>query len=154
MGMVAGERVLPMTLDVMLKRAYDPPDHDDGPRVLVDRVWPRAVPKQHLQIVAWLKDIAPSTALRRWFGHDPGRWEEFRRRYRSELASKASLLDELAAYAERGRLTLVFGTRDPVHNQAAVVKEMLEARRARRTRPKVPVRRPSRPSHRARAGSR
>ena len=147
-----------MTLNVMLKRAYDPTDRDDGPRVLVDRVWPRGVSKQHLHIAAWLRDIAPSTALRQWFGHDPDRWEEFRRRYRSELASKASLLDELAAYAERGRLTLVFGARDPVHNQAAVLKEMLEARRARRARPRPtargPARCPSRPSHRdpARSG--
>lgn len=142
----------------MLKRAYDPPGRDDGPRVLVDRVWPRGISKQHLHIVAWLRDIAPSTSLRRWFGHDPGKWEEFRRRYRSELATKASLLGELAAHAEGGRLTLVFGARDPVHNQAAVIKEMLEARRAGRPRPKASparrARRGSRPSHRARARSR
>jgi uncharacterized protein YeaO (DUF488 family) len=141
----------------MLKRAYDPPDRDDGPRVLVDRVWPRGVSKQHLHIVAWVRDIAPSTALRRWFGHDRDRWDEFRRRYRSELASQASRLDELAAYAERGRLTLVFGARDPLHNQAAVIKEMLEARRAPRTGPKAPARRPARRpsglSHRARVRS-
>jgi uncharacterized protein YeaO (DUF488 family) len=147
-----------MILNVMLKRAYDPQSRDDGPRVLVDRVWPRGISKQRLHIVAWLREIAPSTALRQWFGHDPDKWEEFRRRYRSELAAKASLLGELAAHAEGGRLTLVFGARDPVHNQAAVIKEMLDPRRAGRPRPKASARRParrgSRPSHRARARSR
>jgi uncharacterized protein YeaO (DUF488 family) len=131
-----------MALRIALKRAYDPPAPGDGPRVLVDRVWPRGVSKQRLRIVAWLRDIAPSTALRRWFGHDPGKWEEFRRRYRAELAAKPSLLDELAGYARGGRLTLVFGARDPVHNQAAVIKDALQARRVGGSVPKASSRRP------------
>jgi uncharacterized protein YeaO (DUF488 family) len=131
-----------MALQVALKRAYDPPGRDDGPRVLVDRLWPRGVSKERLRIVAWLKDLGPSTALRKWFGHDPAKWEDFRRRYRAELAEKPSLLDELAGYARGGRLTLVFGARDPVHNQAAVIKEMLRARRAGGAGPKASSRRP------------
>ena len=115
-----------------MKRAYDPPGRDDGPRVLVDRVWPRGVSKDRLRIVAWVRDIAPSNALRTWFGHDPAKWEEFRRRYRAELAAKSPRLDELAGYAQGGRLTLVFGAREPVRNQAAVIKEVLQARRAGR----------------------
>ncbi|HLW48616.1 MAG TPA: DUF488 family protein [bacterium] len=85
-----------------LKRAYDPPGRAAGPWVLVDRVWPRGVSKQRLRIVAWLREIAPSAALRGWFGHDPARWDEFRRRYRAELAGKPGLLDELAGYARGG----------------------------------------------------
>lgn len=121
-------------LTIALKRAYDPPGRGGGPRVLVDRVWPRGVSKDRLRIVAWLKEIAPSTALRTWFGHDPAKWEEFRRRYRAELAAKGPLLDELAGHARAGRLTLVFGARDPVHNQAVVIKEALQARRPGRAR--------------------
>lgn len=115
---------------VTLKRAYDPPAPSDGPRVLVDRVWPRGVSKQRLKIVGWLKEIGPTTPLRKWFGHDPARWPLFRARYRKELAAKGPLLDELAGYARGGKLTLVFGARDPEHNQAVVIKEALGKRRA------------------------
>lgn len=128
-----------MRLTVTLKRAYDPPGRGDGPRVLVDRVWPRGVSKERLKAVAWLKELGPSTGLRKWFGHDPARWQAFRGRYRRELAAKSALLEELAGYGRRGRLTLVFGARDPVHNQAAVIKEMLETGRSR-TRRSRPVR--------------
>lgn len=112
-------------LAVSLKRAYDPPSPDDGPRVLVDRLWPRGVSRERLRLDAWLRDLGPSDALRRWFGHDAARWEEFRRRYLRELAGKRALLRELAAHARRGRLTLVYGARDPEHNQAVVIKELL-----------------------------
>jgi uncharacterized protein YeaO (DUF488 family) len=132
-----------MTFRVALKRAYDPPRGDDGPRVLVDRVWPRGVSKDRLRIVSWMRDIAPSTRLRTWFGHDATKWDEFRRRYRAELAANSRLLDELADYARDGRLTLVFGARDPVHNQAAVIREVLEARRAGGARPNASRRLPS-----------
>jgi uncharacterized protein YeaO (DUF488 family) len=120
-----------MALKVTLKRAYDPPGRDDPPRVLVDRVWPRGVSRDRLHIVAWLKEIAPSTGLRTWFAHDPAKWEEFRRRYRAELIGKSALLEELARYARGGRLTLVFGARDPLRNQAAVIRDTLQRRRGR-----------------------
>ena len=119
-------------LAIKLKRAYDPPAQDDGPRVLVDRVWPRGLSKRKIKIDAWLGDLGPSSALRKWFGHDPANWEEFRARYRKELAAKRPLLDELAAHARDGKLTLVFGARDPVHNQAVVIKEVLEGKRRAR----------------------
>jgi uncharacterized protein YeaO (DUF488 family) len=117
-----------VTLKVMLKRAYDPPGRDDGPRVLVDRVWPRGISKERLKIVAWLRDLGPSTTLRKWFGHDPVKWTVFRERYRKELAAKRALLDELAGHASGQKLTLVFGAHDPVHNQAVVIKEVLGRR--------------------------
>lgn len=95
--------------------------------MLVDRLWPRGVSKERLKIDAWLRDLAPSTKLRTWFGHDPKKWDEFRRRYRAELENRRDLLEELASHARNGRLTLVYGARDPAHNQAVVIKEMLEA---------------------------
>lgn len=115
-------------LSVRLKRAYEPATPDDGPRVLVDRVWPRGVSRARLTIDAWLRDLGPSTALRTWFGHDPRKWEMFRTRYRAELARKRALLSELEGYARGGKLTLVYGARDTEHNQAVVIKEMLERR--------------------------
>ncbi len=113
-----------------LRRAYDPPAPDDGYRVLVDRVWPRGRSREALQLGAWMRELGPSEALRRWFGHDPSRWEEFRRRYRSELAApeQAALLDALAERARAGTLTLVYGARDAAHNQAQVIAEEIERR--------------------------
>jgi uncharacterized protein YeaO (DUF488 family) len=112
-------------LAVHLRRAYDPPLPDDGPRVLVDRLWPRGVTKETLKLDAWIRDLGPSEALRTWFGHDLARWKEFRRRYLRELAGKQALLRDLVAHARRGKLTLVYGARDPEHNQAVVIKELL-----------------------------
>jgi uncharacterized protein YeaO (DUF488 family) len=109
-----------------VKRAYEPASAADGGRVLVDRVWPRGITKSRLRIDAWLADLGPSAELRKWFAHDPARWEGFRRRFRRELAKKSSLLHELLGYTRRGRLTLVYGARDTAHNQAVVIKELLE----------------------------
>lgn len=116
------------TLVVKVKRAYDPVSRGDGARVLVDRLWPRGVAKENLEIDAWMRDLGPSDALRRWFGHDPARWEEFRQRYMKELAAKKELLNELAAHARRGKLTLIYSARDRAHNQAVVIKEALARR--------------------------
>jgi len=121
---------------IQLRRAYDPPSPRDGARVLVDRVWPRGVTRQKMKIDAWLRDLGPSTALRKWFGHDPTHWEKFRARYRKELSMKRPLFDELAAHARDGKLTLVFGARDPFHNQAVVIKEVLEGREEHTKRPR------------------
>jgi uncharacterized protein YeaO (DUF488 family) len=109
---------------VLVKRAYDPPDPADGTRLLVDRLWPRGLQKRRAAIDEWLADIAPSAALRKWFGHDPARWDEFRRRYRAELAGNPGL-DHIRALARRGPVTLVYAARDTAHNQALVLRDEL-----------------------------
>jgi len=111
-----------------LKRAYDPPARADGRRFLVERLWPRGVTKEALAIEAWLKDIAPSAGLRRWYGHDPAKWPEFRRRYLAELAANTEAVSALRDAARRGTVTLVFAARDPERSSAAVLKEHLEDR--------------------------
>ncbi|MDE2449752.1 MAG: DUF488 domain-containing protein [Gammaproteobacteria bacterium] len=113
------------TAAVQIKRAYEASSPHDGTRVLVDRLWPRGVKKTDAHIAEWMKEIAPSDALRKWFGHDPARWEEFRHRYKAELAGKKELLDNLRELARRGRLTLVYSAHDEAHNQAVVLREML-----------------------------
>jgi uncharacterized protein YeaO (DUF488 family) len=115
---------------VRLQRAYDDPGRDDGHRVLVDRVWPRGRTKAELRLDEWARDLGPSTALRKWFGHDPARWLEFQARYHSELAgtNQARTLDALAAKARRGLVTLVYGARDREHNQAQVIADELARR--------------------------
>ena len=117
---MAGKR-----LRIELKRAYLPPAPDDGVRVLVDRLWPRGVSKAEAAIDQWAMELAPSTALRRWFRHDPERWSEFRRRYRAELGDKAAQLEELRGLARKQALTLVFGARDEEHNDAVVLRDVL-----------------------------
>jgi uncharacterized protein YeaO (DUF488 family) len=115
-------------LDIRLKRAYEPPAVTDGTRVLVDRLWPRGLTKKEAAIDRWLREIAPSTELRRWFGHDPGRWHEFQRRYAVELEHHSELMDELVRLARQGTLTLIFGARDEEHNDAVVLRELLLGR--------------------------
>jgi uncharacterized protein YeaO (DUF488 family) len=119
------------TLDIRLKRAYEPPSAEDGVRVLVDRLWPRGVRKSEAAIDRWLKEIAPSTELRRWFGHDPSRWSEFRRRYRSELSGHAELVNELRALARKKPVTLIYAARDERHNEAVVLRDILVSAAAR-----------------------
>lgn len=117
---------------IRLKRAYEKPDADDGERILVDRLWPRGLTKQKARIDLWMKGIAPSTELRKWFGHDPSKWEEFQRRYTAELRLHADLIKELKRKARGATITLVYAARDEAHNEAVVLKEFLErpARRA------------------------
>ena len=120
--------------DIRLKRAYEPAAAADGTRILVDRLWPRGVSKDVLAIARWMKEIGPSDELRRWFGHDPERWEEFRRRYTAELSKQTALLAELRGLARRGRLTLVYAARDDAHNDAVVLRGVLtRARPARKS---------------------
>jgi uncharacterized protein YeaO (DUF488 family) len=114
------------TSDIRIKRAYEPAAKADGARILVDRLWPRGVTKDALSIERWTKEIGPSDALRRWFGHDPERWEEFRRRYVAELAKQTALLEELRGVARDGVLTLVYGARDDAHNNAVVLRGVVE----------------------------
>jgi uncharacterized protein YeaO (DUF488 family) len=112
-------------VDVRLKRAYDPPAPDDGYRVLIDRLWPRGVRRERARLDRWAKEVAPSEGLRTWFGHDPARFEEFRRRYVEELRAHQTEIGELRRYAREGTLTLVFGARDVRHNDAVVLAEVI-----------------------------
>jgi uncharacterized protein YeaO (DUF488 family) len=111
--------------NVKLKRAYVPPAADDGVRILIDRLWPRGVRKVDAAIDQWAKDIAPSTALRKWFGHDPARWEEFRRRYSAEVRQHPEQLARLRALARQGPVTLVYSAHDELHNDAVVLRDLL-----------------------------
>lgn len=111
-----------------IKRAYEDTTRGDGARVLVDRLWPRGVSKAEAKIDHWLKEIAPSTALRKWFGHDPARWVEFKRRYFAELDAQDEALDVLRKLARGKTVTLVFGAKDTEHSQATALKEYLERR--------------------------
>lgn len=114
--------------NIRMKRAYEPPATDDGVRILVDRLWPRGVRKAKAGIDRWFKEIAPSTALRKWFGHDSARWQEFHRRYRAELRGQPGRVAELRAIARRGAVTLVFAERDELHNDAVVLRHVLLGR--------------------------
>ena len=111
-----------------IKRAYENPSRDDGFRVLVDRIWPRGVSKAEAKIDQWLKEVASSTALRKWFGRDPARWVEFERRYFAELDAQCVALDDLRKLAARSTVTLVFGAKDTKHNQAAALKIYVDTR--------------------------
>jgi uncharacterized protein YeaO (DUF488 family) len=113
---------------IKLKRAYEPPAPDDGTRILIDRLWPRGVKKADAAIDEWMKEIAPSTGLRKWFGHDPSRWQEFRRRYQSEIRQHPDQFDRLRMLAQHGRITLVFSAHDEAHNDAVVLKDLLIGR--------------------------
>ena len=114
--------------NVKLKRAYARPSADDGTRILIDRLWPRGVGKVDAAIDQWAKDIAPSTALRKWFGHDPARWEEFRRRYAAEVRQHPEQLARLRALARQGPVTLVYSAHDELHNDAVVLRDLLLGR--------------------------
>lgn len=131
-------KAIPVKLHI--KRAYEPATPEDGERYLVDRLWPRGVKKEMLALTAWLKDVAPSEDLRRWFGHDPERWTEFRRRYLVELKSQPTPLQPLCDALSHGVVTLVYSARDEAHNQAVVLREYLletksSSRKASRPKP-------------------
>jgi uncharacterized protein YeaO (DUF488 family) len=113
---------------VKLKRAYEPVEATDGRRVLVDRLWPRGVSKARADLVQWMKEIAPSTDLRKWFGHDPHRWAEFCQRYSNELHENAELLSQLRSLARKSTMTLVYSAHDEVHNEAIVLRDVILGR--------------------------
>jgi uncharacterized protein YeaO (DUF488 family) len=117
--------------NVRLKRAYERPAPADGTRILVDRLWPRGVTKAAAAIDQWVKDLAPSTDLRKWFGHDPARWQEFRRRYAAELRERAGEIRALRDQAKRGPVTLVYSAHDEAHNDAVVLRDILLGRAPR-----------------------
>ena len=113
-------------LNIRLKRAYEPPSAEDGLRVLVDRLWPRGRSKTEAAIDRWLKEVAPSSELRRWFGHDLRKWDQFGKKYEVELSGRGDLLRELRQAAREGPLTLVYSARDQEHNQAVVLRDVLK----------------------------
>jgi uncharacterized protein YeaO (DUF488 family) len=113
---------------IRVKRAYDPPARADGRRLLVDRLWPRGVRKNAAALDDWLRDVAPSSALRAWFDHDPTRWDEFRRRYAEELRKQRPLLQQLRRLARQAPITLVYGARDESHNNAVALRRILLGR--------------------------
>ena len=110
-------------MHILIKRVYAPPDASDGLRVLVDRLWPRGIAKAKVDV--WLKDVAPSTALRQWFGHDPAKWVEFKKRYRAELKGNPAV-DELRALARKSDVVLVYAAKDEAHNEAVVLQQFLQ----------------------------
>ena len=111
---------------IKIKRVYEPPSPEDGRRVLVDRLWPRGLSREKGRIDEWVKEVAPSDQLRRWFGHDPKKWSEFQKRYQKELLQHKTLLEALAKRARSETMTLLFAKRDLKHNNAIVLKEFLE----------------------------
>ena len=116
--------------ELRLKRIYERPSSADGHRVLVERLWPRGLSKQAARLDDWLKEIAPSPELRRWYGHQPERWPEFQKRYRAELAGNGELIDQLIALLQEGDVTLLFAARDETRNSAALLKSVVEGRLA------------------------
>ena len=119
---------------IRLKRAYDAMSRSDGTRFLVERLWPRGVSKAALQLDAWLKEVGPSTALRKWFSHDPEKWREFRRRYFHELDSRPEAWEPIVSAARRGTVTLVYSSHDTKHNNAVALQEYLQAKSRRPAR--------------------
>jgi uncharacterized protein YeaO (DUF488 family) len=111
--------------NVKLKRAYEAPAAGDGTRIFVDRLWPRGISKKQAALSLWMKEIAPSTELRKWFGHDPDRWNEFRKRYASEIIRNSFLLDQLRSLALEGSITLIYAAHDENHNNAIVLRDVI-----------------------------
>lgn len=114
---------------IQVKRVYEPPAAEDGVRLLVDRLWPRGLQRKALPLDGWLRDVAPSDALRRWFAHDPARWDEFRRRYFAELEGKPQNWQPILEATGKGNVTLLYSARDPTHSNAVALREYLTAKR-------------------------
>jgi len=115
-------------MSIRIKRAYEKPDRADGTRILVDRLWPRGLTKEKAKVDLWLKAVAPSTELRKWFAHDPAKWAEFRSRYREELKRNKEQVSLLRQEAAKGTVTLVYGARDQQHNEAVILQRLLVAK--------------------------
>lgn len=114
-------------MPIGIKRVYDEPKPQDGFRILIDRIWPRGLTKEAARMDLWLKDIAPSTPLRQWFGHDPKKWPEFKKRYFAELEDRQDLVKQILDKAKQGRVTLIFSAKDEAHSNAQALKEYLDA---------------------------
>lgn len=114
-------------MTLRIKRIYEPRKADDGTRILVDRLWPRGVSKAEADVDIWLKEIAPTPELRRWFGHDPAKWQEFQTRYKNELRKNHAAVDALKREVERADVTLLYGAKDETHNHAVALAEFIES---------------------------
>lgn len=112
-------------MTVLLKRIYEPAKASDGKRVLVDRLWPRGISKERAKLKLWLKEIAPSTELRKWFNHDPKKWPEFQKRYKQELRNNRYAVNQLKSLAKKQTVTLLYGARDEEHNEALVIQQFI-----------------------------
>lgn len=112
-------------MSLKIKRVYEKPDKADGIRILIDRIWPRGMTKEKAAIDLWLKEIAPTTELRKWFGHDPEKWKEFKKRYKKELKDNTDAVDQVKQQLKKGNITLVYSAKDEAHNQAVVLQEYL-----------------------------
>jgi uncharacterized protein YeaO (DUF488 family) len=123
-----------MPTQIALKRVYEPPTPQDGLRVLVERLWPRGLTKDEAEVDLWLKDIAPSADLRKWFGHDPAKWKQFQRRYTAELEENKELVKELRQKSQNGKVTLVYAARDEEHNGALALKQFLSGRTVKKAK--------------------
>jgi uncharacterized protein YeaO (DUF488 family) len=121
---------------IKLKRAYDPVSPADGRRLLVERLWPRGLSKEKLKLDGWIREVAPTTELRKWFGHDPAKWSQFRARYFRELDSRAESWRSIVSLARRGAVTLVYSSHDEEHNNAVALREYLQSKTGRRAKPR------------------
>jgi uncharacterized protein YeaO (DUF488 family) len=115
-------------MNIRIKRAYEKPDEEDGTRILVDRLWPRGLTKEKAKVDLWLKEIAPTTELRKWFAHDPAKWTEFQRRYTTELQKNNEALALLKHEAAKGPVTLIYAARDQEHNEAVILQKLLRSK--------------------------
>ena len=115
-------------MKIQLKRVYEPPEKQDGTRLLVERLWPRGLTKEKAGIDEWFKDVAPSPELRKWYGHDPAKWEAFRKRYLDELRGNSEAVDRLRKRVKEGPVAFVYAARDEKHNSALLLKEFLEGK--------------------------
>jgi len=113
-------------MDIKLKRVYEHPAESDGKRILVDRLWPRGLTKEKAKVDIWLKEIAPSTELRKWFNHEPAKWAEFKKRYEVEMQRNPEIVSTLEELIAQGKVTIVYGAKDEAHNEAVVIKGYLE----------------------------
>jgi len=112
-------------MNLKIKRVYEKPDAKDGFRILVDRLWPRGMTKEKAAVDLWLKEVAPSTELRKWFNHDPEKWKEFQKKYREELKNNHEAVSSLKGHAKKGTVTLLYGAKDEIHNEALVLKDLV-----------------------------
>ena len=126
-----------MNEKLQIKRTYDPPARSDGHRILVERLWPRGVRKDKLKLDAWMREVAPSTALRKWFAHDPKKWSEFRRRYFAELDNNPEAWEPILVQARKSGVTLLFSSKDAEHNNVVALRDYLRARKKVRATPTV-----------------
>ena len=122
------EKPVSASMRIKLKRVYEKPEESDGVRILVERLWPRGLTKSDAGVDLWLKDLAPSTELRKWFGHDPSKWKDFKKRYFAELDNKGEAFSQLLDISSKGHVTLVYASKDEEHNNSVALKEYLEKR--------------------------